>query len=575
MVTDGPKTLSEAMTSPVSDKWRQAIDAEMQNLDNHGTFEIVDPTSIPNHRTPITSRMVLQTKYKPDGSIDKYKARLVAHGFKQKPGLEFNDTYAPLVSHAAIRLGLSKAAALGLEIDQLDVVGAFLEAPLDEEIYMTLPKGIVKNTPGISPSLTLATNRDHTFDSVITVKLLRSLYGCKQAALNWFLNVDCIFRNCLKLHASAVEPGVYYGTDVLIMIWVDDMLVIGERSVVDKVKKKIGKYWKTKDLGGVRHLLGFEILRYRDNRQLVLRATGYIDRMLERFGMSNAYGVITPLERDAKFYPVNTEDVPPDLSYELTTPADYTQYHEIIGSITYLATSTRPDIAFAAGLLGRFAAEPSIHHLNAAFRILRYLRHTRNHGLHLGVINKTSDKKPLHLHCDSDYAGAHDYHSTSGLAVIDQYGSLVHWKSSKQQTTAKSTADAEYTAIALGFDEAEWLKDLEHELDQIYFSGHQQPAHDCASSSNALVIYNDNTTTVAELSRDPKAIYRPPSRRIGVLYNWIHDMVKSDRIHVLHLGTNEMLADGFTKGLKRFKHLEMLGKIGVREIKEDEERAEC
>jgi hypothetical protein len=259
MVTNGPKSMRLALESTDSVHWRRAIETETRTLKGHKTWLVVN--NLPSGKTVITSQIVLQKKLGIDGSVEQFKARLVAYGFKQRPGVDYHSTYAPLIGLPAVRLWLSAAAARDDEIDQIDVVGAFLESPMKEEIYIELPKGFSTNKNG---KVVLA--EDNNSPRVI-VRLLKSLYGLRQSALSWYATLHQFLLK-IGFPPSTVERGVYFQqpqtrrkTGFTIIVWADDILLLGKRPEINAMMSKISSRFKVKDLGPISHFLGMRVTR--------------------------------------------------------------------------------------------------------------------------------------------------------------------------------------------------------------------------------------------------------------------------------------------------------------------------
>jgi len=182
LVADGPRTITNTLNGPDRTKWIEAINSEFMSLEGHKTWSMVGEGKIPNDAQAISSRMVLQDKVGEDGKVARYKARLVAYGFRQREGIDYSETYSPTISFAAIRTILSRAAMENKEIVQLNIVTASLESKVEKELYLRLPKefGLANNG-----NIILKSSRIELGVSV-TVRLNRSLYGLKQAGRNWY-----------------------------------------------------------------------------------------------------------------------------------------------------------------------------------------------------------------------------------------------------------------------------------------------------------------------------------------------------------------------------------------------------
>jgi len=205
LVADGPRTITDALDGPNHTMWIEAINSELMSLEGHKTWSVVEERKIPKDARAISLRMVLQEKIGEERKVARYKARLMAHGFRQREGIDYTKTYSSTISFAAIRTVLSRAAMENKEIVQLDIVTAFLESNVEEELYLPLPKefGLANNG-----NVILNSNRIDLGVSV-TVRLNQSLYGLKQAGRNWYNTLESYFTKAMHMRASKSEAGIY------------------------------------------------------------------------------------------------------------------------------------------------------------------------------------------------------------------------------------------------------------------------------------------------------------------------------------------------------------------------------
>ena len=304
---------------------------------------------------PLGFRWIFVTKRRIDGTIIKHKARLVVQGFRQKYGIDYFDTYAPVARIATIRLLIAIAAIHGLVIHQMDVKTAFLNGELEEEVYMNQPEGFkVKG------------------QETKVCKLIRSLYGLKQAPKQWHQKFDeVVLANGFKINQS--DKCVYSkfddnGKGVIICLYVDDMLIFGtDLGQVEKTKAFLSNSFSMKDLGEADVILGIRIVRGKGT--ISLSQSHYVEKVVKRFNESNSSHFATPMDSNVKLVPSSG------------TPISQLEYASLVGSLMYAMTSTRPDIAFAIGKLSRFTSNPSMLHWQALRRVLRYLNKTIHYGL--------------------------------------------------------------------------------------------------------------------------------------------------------------------------------------------------
>lgn len=454
-----------------------------------------------------------------NGQLTRYKAQIVARGDTQSPE-DYGETFASVARFSTLRALLAVAAELDWEVDQIDVVGAYLQGDLDEEIYARLPEGV-------SPK------RGKFW------KLKRPLYGLKQGGNKWEKKRDDVLAK-LGFEKSSADPSLYTLRDgsrhdgavkCIALFYVDDGLLAGpDRALIDDVSTKLNAEFEITRGGPARYILGIQIRRDRASRSLDLSQSAYIRDVLTRFGMQDANPLSIPLQPRPT---LSSTDSP-------STPAEKAQYHEqakglkyisMVGAVLY-ATQTRPDIQYAVTTLAQFSANPGIKHLEAMKRLLRYLRGTADFKLHLG--RRPNSGINLVGWTDSDWAGDIDTRRSVGGFVFDVAGSSITWSSKKQPTVALSTVEAEYMAASNATKEAIWLRTLLADL------GHPQ--------MSATIIHADNQGCIA-LSRNPVAHSR--AKHIDIRHHFIRERIARSEIDLQFLSTKEMVADIFTKALPR------------------------
>ena len=241
-----PQTITEALARPDAHYWQAAIDVELQSLEKNKTWKL---TSLPPNRKPISSKWVFKIKTHANGTIDKYKARLVAHGFTQVQGIDYSETFSPVVKLNSIKVLLALATQYNLEIHQLDVKTAFLHGYIDEDIYLSLPEGL------FAPSN-------------MVCKLIKSLYGLKQSSRAWYMHFDTylIQQGFSKLEAGA---NIYLKHDnddgfTILTVYVDDCILISNHiSLIHKIKALLHTTFEMTNEGEIHYILGNSIIRNR------------------------------------------------------------------------------------------------------------------------------------------------------------------------------------------------------------------------------------------------------------------------------------------------------------------------
>ena len=336
-----PHNFEEAASEEI---WKKAMDEEITTIEKNHTWDLAE---LPKGKDVIGLKWVYKTKYKEDGSIQKHKARLVAKGYSQQPGVDFNETFAPVARMETIRTVLALAAQYELPVYQLDVKSAFLNGELEEEVYVEQPQGyIVKGKEDM------------------VYRLRKALYGLKQAPRAWNNNIDKYF--CQNgFERSRSEPSLYVkkgGTQdfLIVCLYVDDLIYTGTNSaMLEEFKKAMMKEYEMTDLGLMRYFLGIQVRQSKEG--IFISQEKYLEDLLKKFRMSNCKPVSTPLSLNDKLQLNDGAE-----------KVDATAYRKLVGSLNYL-THTRPDIVYSVNLISRFMHEPSKLHFAVAKRILRYL----------------------------------------------------------------------------------------------------------------------------------------------------------------------------------------------------------
>ena len=352
---DEPATMQEAINHPTRGKqWEKAVRNEYESLIKNHTWDLVRR---PKGRRIVTNKWALKHKKNEMARIVRLKARLVARGFSQIYGVDYLDTYAPVVKLASIRILLAIAAIYGLEIHQMDVVTAFLAGELEEEIFMEQPEGFEVGTK----------------EDDLVCRLRRSLYGLKQAPRVWNQRIR-LFLKSIGFDQTYSDPCVYINkeTDVIIAMWVDDLIIFGkDMASINDLKAQLNEEYEMKDLGELKYFLGIQVHRDRKRKIIHISQSGYNRTILERYGMQNSKPASTPLSTSARLVKATIMDV-------LT---DQKEYQSIVGSLMYAMLATRPDLAQSIQQISQFSQNPTRTHEKAAKQALRYLNGTIDEGI--------------------------------------------------------------------------------------------------------------------------------------------------------------------------------------------------
>ncbi|KAH9696661.1 retrovirus-related pol polyprotein from transposon RE2 [Citrus sinensis] len=347
---------TDSVQEALSDsRWVKAMQDEYDALVHNNTWSLVPKET---DQQIVDNKWVYRIKYNTDGSVAKYKARLVAKGFQQIAGVNYFETFSPVIKPATIRVVLSLAVMNKWKIRQVDVNNAFLNGDLTEEVYMSQPTGFIDNTkPGY------------------VCKLHKYLYGLKQAPRAWYDKLkSCLlqwgFTNTTSDTSLFLKRS--HTSMILVLIYVDDILVTGPSSAeLEHFIATLSSTFALKDLGILSYFLGVEVLY--DEDCIFLSQRKYIIDLLAKVDMINCKGIDTPLSTGLKLQ----KSVQGQLGHYLEDP---TYYRSIVGSMQYLVL-TRPEIAFAVNKLSQYVSAPTLQHLMACKRVLRYLKATQDYGL--------------------------------------------------------------------------------------------------------------------------------------------------------------------------------------------------
>ncbi|RVW51356.1 Retrovirus-related Pol polyprotein from transposon TNT 1-94 [Vitis vinifera] len=508
--TADPTTFEEAVQSS---KWRAAMDLEIEAIERNETWELTD---LPEGVKKIGVKWVFKTKLNENGKVDKCKARLVAKGYAQQHGIDYTEVFAPVARWDTIIMVIALAARNGWSVYQLDVKSAFLHGELNEAVFIEQPQGYEKK------------GEEHK-----VYKLKKALYGLKQAPRAWYSRIEAYFikegfERCSCDHTLFIKTGDG-GKILIVSLYVDDLIFTGnDESMFVKFKNSMKLEFDMTDLGKMKYFLGMEVLQ--NSEGIYISQRKYAKEVLERFGMEKSNSVKNPI-------------VPGDrlTKNEGGVKVDATKYKQLVGSLMYL-TATRPDLMYVVCLISRFMASPTEMHLQAAKRVLRYLKGT----VDLGVFYQNEGNGELMAYTDSDYAGdVDDRKSTSGYVFLLSEGAVA-WSSKKQPVVTLSTTKAEFVAAASCACQGVWMRRVLEKL------GHSQ--------GKCTTVLCDNNSTI-KLSKNP--VMHGRSKHIDVRFHFLRDLTREGVVELKHCGTQEQVADIMTKPLKLDVFLKLHELLGV------------
>lgn len=522
-------TLTQS-TDPISfnqavlhNHWITAMNQELQALEDNKTWVI---TTLPPGKKSIDCKWLYKTKYSPDGAIERYKSRLVILGCRQTYGVDYLETFAPVAKLTTLRALLAITAIQGWFTVQMDVSNAFLNGDLEEHVYMKFHPGYKGYGSRIS-----AESSSQVLTEFVC-KLLKSRHGLKQAPRQWFSKLSSIL---LQMHytQSQTDHSLFVKNEAdsitLILVYVNDILICGSSNLeIQNIKLMLSAKFHMKDLGSVNYFLGLEISR--SPAECFVSQKKYTMDLLKEHGLSDANPLKVPMDTHLKLTPTKGTILPnPHI------------YQRLIGKIIYL-TVTRPDIAFPVHVLSRYMHQPTTVHLQTAKRVLRYL--VANPGQ--GILLASSSAATLQAYSDSDWANCPvTRRSTSGFCILLGQ-SPISWKAKKQGVVARSTAEAEYRAMALTVCDVSWLHVLLKDMG--------------IQNLPPTVLHCDN---LAALSIAANPVLHERTKHVEVDCHFIREKLKTGTMTTSHVPSTEQIADLLTKPLSVKQHHYLLNKLGA------------
>ena len=381
-----PLTYAEAMKRSDAVQWEMACKQERKAFEGMGVYSVIP---CPQGHKVMGSKWVFRIKRGPDGTIQKYKAQLVARGFMQVEGVDYDETFAPVTKLTSLRTILALANEHDLEVHQMDVKSAYLNGALKEEIYMEPPPGF-------------------DIPKGMVLRLAKAVYGTKQGGRVWYEDI----RNTLKqmgYQRTEADHAVFTRTDPsmsIIALYVDNITMASkDLNTIKRDKEALKRRYEMTDLGELNWILGIRVTRDCQKGTISLSQEKFTAEVLERFEKTG-------------LHPISTLVLANEHLTRLTSPeVDPTTYQQAVGMLMYLMIATRPDLAYVVGTLGHHTANPGEEHLQALNRVFRYLQGTKNREL----MFKRGTKNALMLegYADANWASdRNDRKSTSSYVFM-------------------------------------------------------------------------------------------------------------------------------------------------------------
>ncbi len=523
-----PQSYNEAMKSPQASEWKLGMESEMNSLKKNNVFEL---TELPQQRKAISCKWVFDAKTNELGEVMRYKARLVARGFSQIEGIDYTETYSPVLAIRTFRILIALATQLKLKIYNFDITTAFLNGELDEIIYLQQPPGFI--------------DQKH---SKRVWRLNKALYGLRQASRKWnqklveFLINECDAKQskideCVFIIEYEINGIIYI---IYIGIFVDDIFFIGTEQQSNEFYNKLKSRFECKNLGECTFYLGIHVIRDMEKHTTSISQQLYCDQILERFEMH--------LTKQSKVKTPATGTILKPREINDKTLIEF-PYREAVGSLIHIMNCTRPDIAYAVIAVAAHVSNPSLAHVQAVKRIYRYLMHTKNFGLKYTFNSEQKVTAVLVGFTDSNYGNIYDGRSTVGYVMM-MNGAPISYYSRKLKTVATSTTEAEFHGQLKAIQDVVFTKML---LESLQLKP-KQP----------IILHADNQAAIALAHAEGM---NNRSKHFAQHFYYVRQQINNRQVDLNYIRSEENIADIFTKPITHQPLFEELRtKMGVVEV---------
>lgn len=543
-----PQSLKEAMTSPWAEHWRNACMEELGALETNKTWEVIED---PGNVNVLGGKWVFTVKPMADSKKVRFKARWVVKGYDQQAGIDYNETFAPVMNGKSWHIIFALAAKLGYKIRQFDVKNAYLNGDLKEQVYMEQPHGFGKAFPNIRTPI---------------CHLLKSLYGLKQAGHVWYKLLVEILTTLLGFKQMESDNAVFVRDDgqvkVVVGGHVDDLLAMApNEEELNKLQSDLEKHLKISPQD-ISFFLGVDVIRNDTTGTIFIHQKRKILELLAETNMKESRPVSTPLKPGTV---LSRQDKPQ--TDEERKGINPTFYRKAVGSLMHIMTMTRPDITEAVKILSECLDDPSPKHIDSLLWLLRYLNGTRGFGIeYIGKDDPRARNSNLNLslhgYHDADWAqDPHDRTSRTGYVFL-MAGGAISWWSGKQAEVATSTTHAEYISQDAATREMTWLKQL---LSEMGFPPQGVPEV-FGSLENGPLLYGDNRGAQA-LARNP--IHHKLSKHFDIKLHFIRQQLNRKVLELRYIPTQNNVADIMTKAVQRPVLERHRDGMGMRNIGDD------
>ena len=456
----------------------------------------------------VGSKWVFRLKKDAKGQVVRLKARLVAQGFSQVPGVDYFDTFALVSRLSSIRTVLMMAAADNLELHQIDIKGAYLNGELTDNkvIYMRQPPGYAEGQS--------------------VCHLCKPLYGLKQSGRHWYQKLVNIMLKLGFKHYK-VDQAVFYrcnkerGVLIIVLVHVDDCSIATLTSLlIDRFKHEITTHMDITDMGELRWILGMEVMCICEERRILLCQRSYIDSIVRRYGFEDLKPISTPMDPQLKLSTAQSPNSAEDIA-----KMRHISYHEAIGSLMYASLGSQPDITFAVQTLFWFSTNPGPIHWDAVKHVFRYLKGTCT----LWLLYEGGDID-LTGYADADGSMMEERRAVSGYTFLLN-GGAVSWGSKKQKLSRSQQWRVNTSPLP---------------TQQKKRFGSEVSFRNCSTSSCPQPPFS---LTTNQQSPSLKNQYHARTKHIDIRYHFICWVIEDGKLRLIYCPTNEMATDVLTKAL--------------------------
>ncbi|CAI5990521.1 unnamed protein product [Closterium sp. NIES-65] len=523
-----PKTLAEAMSGPDAEKWKQSVKEEYDSLLENETWELCE---LPPGKKTISSKLIFRHKYGPEGALTHYKSRLVAKGFQQTKGKDFDEIFAPVGKGTTLHVLLAMAANRGWRVKQMDITTAFLNGIILEELYMLQPEGLDDGSGRVC-------------------RLKKAIYGLKEAPRAWYHKLEeTLLGGGFK--KSECDHSLFLLQEkeqfLMLLVYLDNILLFSDSfAMIERVEEMLEMQFKCSKMGDVKYYLGMHVETDLDKGVLRLHQRKYCEGMAEKYGLQDGGKPATPL-------PLGFT-VEPSANEEVVGESDRKLFHSMVGALNYAANQTRPDIVFATSGLASVVSRPSHEQLEAAKRLVRYVSATASVGLvysavrqrlQRGAADLSKGEMLLTCYTDASFNFVKAVGTSIGGYVCLFGGGAVSWRSKKQNEVGQSSCETEHMALHYGAKEVVWLRRLLEEIGV----GQREPT----------IMFCDNESAV-KLAKN--ACLHGLTKHIRPKWHWVRRLLDKE-VQLEIVKTHQQAADIFTKRLAESEHWKGMKLVGM------------